>query len=378
MAGDGAIDLLNVEEAIAEGVRAPDLYLSPEYARAVEVSDGAEWEVARCRFSASGCSCYYVYLKRPVPGGEGTRRDLISPYGYCGPWGDGDPTAEHWLRFRELFVEMCVGRGYVAEFIRFSPFLLEQQRLFREQSPDVTAWKHQTTVAVDLTGGVDAYLKKARRSYRKTFQKALKLGYTSSVVPCAEADLSDFKRLYNTTMTRNCARDYYFFSDGYYEQLVAGLPRDGCLLVQVAKEGAAPAASGIYFVWDDKIHYHLGASETEFLGDGVNSLMHHSAAVYGVEHGLKLFHLGGGLKDNDALHQFKSGIGDMQMEWWLGKSVLNPTLYEQLVRERAEELGCAPEELTASGFFPAYRASPPSPAPAPAPTPESTAEDAKT
>ena len=56
----------------------PDIYFTPNYGKACEYSDNAEWEL--CKYN----DLIYVYLKRPIIFKGITYYDLITPYGYSG------------------------------------------------------------------------------------------------------------------------------------------------------------------------------------------------------------------------------------------------------------------------------------------------------
>ena len=104
------------------------------------------------------------------------------------------------------------------------------------------------------------------------------------------------------------------------------------------------------------MHYHLGGSYDEFLKDGVNNLLHNAAANLGIDFGCRLLHLGGGLETGDQLHKFKQSIGDVNLDWYLGKAVLDSQAYNSLVVERAAHLEVPKTQLLSCGYFPAYRA----------------------
>ena len=117
------------------------------------------------------------------------------------------------------------------------------------------------------------------------------------------------------------------------------------------------AAAALYFYFGRHFHYHLGASETAYLRNGVNSLIHDAAARYGRDTlGCEFLHLGGGLKQNDSLYKFKRSIGDIELKWHIGKSVLAQDVHGRLVALRAAHLGITPMALIdQAGFHPIYR-----------------------
>ena len=345
---------LDTTSAKRLGIQYPDVYFSAEYGVVVQQSDKAAWELAVCTFPDQS-KCYYCYLKRPVSDVSAGHcaADLVSPYGYCGPWSEGPVSEKHWFEFRQGFLEHALKKRYIAEFIRLSPLLNEEQSAFRSASSGLTIWSHQTTVAVDLSRGVESYMQRSSKKHRRAVNKALRLGYTASISPATHGDLENFIPMYLHTMKRTEAHSYYLFGDSYFAALVKEL-RGRLHMVSVTLDGKYAAAS-LYIVWGELMHYHLGASYEEFLGDGVNDLVHHAAARWGTENGIKLQHLGGGRKDGDSLFSFKNSVGDVSLTWYLAKGVIDQSTYDKLVLERAKKLGKAVHEVEVSGFFPAYR-----------------------
>ena len=116
------------------------------------------------------------------------------------------------------------------------------------------------------------------KNHRRSVARAQKLGHTTEIRFATLADVasdSPFVQLYNHTMQRVAARDFYFFPVEYYEPtLVKSLP-SGCLYMVLVPSITAAA---LYFHFGRYFHCHLGASETSYLRNGVNNLMHDAAA----------------------------------------------------------------------------------------------------
>mmetsp|Transcript_19263 Transcript_19263/g.48139 ORF Transcript_19263/g.48139 Transcript_19263/m.48139 type:complete len:367 (+) Transcript_19263:412-1512(+) len=354
------LEFVDVEECLRRNISPPDVYLLPEYGQIVQSSEDGVWEMSILRFSDA--TCYYVYLKRPIYSeGLSTARayfDLVSPYGYGGPWAEGEISKEKWVVFRSLFAEAARNRNYITEFIRFSPLLDDRQQLFRSATEQmVTYWFHQQTVAVDLRAG--PYLTKAGKRHKYAVNVARRKGYVvrvehgSSIRSCS---LLAFKELYKETMERLCARSYYHFSDEYYSTLIEVL-QDRVILCTVESEHAVVAA-GFFLEYEELVHYHLSATSEEGRLHGATDIMLNEIARRAQGKGMSTFHLGGGLKQGDGLFNFKKSIGRVRMDWFLGKYIFDPEKYEQLVQERASKLKVDVQTLVDTHHFPEYRAEP--------------------
>ena len=369
------IKLYDVAEAKGLDLPWPDVYETPGYAEADLCSQGpgTTWELAVWQPEGGGIFIAYGYFKRPVLNqGKTVGHDLSTCYGYAAPFATAPVTPEVWAAFRRDFEELCSKQQYAAEFIRFAPLRLEETLAFIEGctrvSTTLKCWHHQTTIAIKL----DAYWERAAKNHRRSVAKAQKLGHSAEIRLATLADVasdSPFVQLYNHTMQRVAARDFYFFPVEYYETLIKSLP-SGCLYVVLIHAPLAEAEAGgevelvpsiaaaaLYFHFGRHFHYHLGASETSYLRNGVNNLVHDAAARYGRDTlGCELLHLGGGLKKDDPLFNFKRSIGDVELKWYLGKSVLATNVYDWLVALRAAHLGMTPEALVQqTDFHPVYR-----------------------
>lgn len=345
---------LDVSHAKRKNISFPDVYHSAQYGAAVQISDSAVWEIAICTFLDES-KVYYCYLKRPIrtTGSASNLFDLVSPYGYCGPWAEGDVTEEGWKQFRRDFVEQASQRGYIAEFIRLSPMLNREQSMFRSISEGLTVWSHQKTIAIDISSGVATYMQRAKKKHRKAVKKAQDKGYTTAVNQATQDNLEDFIKIYTHTMKRTGAKEYYFFSRSYFTTLAAEL-QENLQLVTIKLRNRLAAAC-LYIRWGDMWHYHLGGSYSDFLSDGVNNLAHHAAACWAAENCIKIQHLGGGIQEGDSLFMFKQSIGDLCIPWFLASSVIDRSTYDKLSEVHARETGQTLEALEKSGFFPLYR-----------------------
>ena len=68
----------NLETIKNIDIQFQDIYFTPEYGKACEYSDNAEWEL--CQYK----DLIYVYLKKQYNYDNIIYYDLITPYGYSG------------------------------------------------------------------------------------------------------------------------------------------------------------------------------------------------------------------------------------------------------------------------------------------------------
>ena len=148
------LKILPVESALSAGVEWPDVYFTPAYGHACEVSDSAPWEVA---VSDSG-RIVFPFLKRHVDpsiaGFEGAF-DVVSPYGYAGTWVAPGVSQREVTSFRKSLRSALAERGGLAEFHRCSG-LVPGVEMVEAADPLLAVERLHDTVGIDLTRGYEA------------------------------------------------------------------------------------------------------------------------------------------------------------------------------------------------------------------------------
>lgn len=299
-----------------------DPYLLRAYVEASCVLDPGEPVLLHLGDAVMAC------IVRAIP--ESDAYDVTTPYGYGGPVG------QRLAAFYDAYEGWCAARGVVSTFIRFHP-LFEN---FREAGAGVRAAFSNPTVGWRLKGDLLAGM---HGKHRNTVRKAERTGVT--VEAAVDPDLTEFASLYETTMRRQGAADYYFFPPEYWERLRA--LGDRLVLLDAALEGEV-VASALCMRGDRWLHYHLGATDDSARDLGASNLLLYGAALWGQGQGLSEFHLGGGAGGReDSLFAFKRRFSpDGNREFWTGKAVHDDNAYLRL---------SGGAEIDLEGFFPAYR-----------------------
>ncbi len=160
----------------------------------------------------------------------------------------------------------------------------------------------------------------------------------------ANPGVGQFQPLYEETMERAGADQFYFFPPEYWttlDRLGDGLMRFD------AYHDEEVVASALCLASPPWLHYHLGAASEIGRKLGATTFLLYEIARWAQERGYSRFHLGGGVGGGrDSLHEFKRRFdpgGELPMA--IGKVVHDPEAYSRL--------GGNPDDL--SGFFPAYR-----------------------
>jgi lipid II:glycine glycyltransferase (peptidoglycan interpeptide bridge formation enzyme) len=251
---------------------------------------------------------------------------VITPYGYGGPIGAG---------FWEPYDDWCRANVVVTTFIRFHPLYANH----RDAPPNVTVEALAGTVAWRLDEDGDLF-ERMHRHHRRVVRKAVVAGVEATATVGPE-DLESFVRLYEQTMERRAAADFYYFPPAYWRALETDL-REHVVLFEAGQDAALLCLAAP--PW---LHYHLGASSDSGRKLGGGTLLFLEAARWAQELGYTRFHLGGGVGGaRDSLYEFKLRFDPGgELEAAIGKAIHDEQAYHKLAGAAAG----------VDGFFPAYR-----------------------
>ena len=271
---------------------------------------------------------------------EGTWFDFATPYGYGG-WlleGDGDtaPLFEEYERW-------CRKNRIVSEFVRFHPVLDNYSGV----GDAYQIIPLGNTIAMDLRSEETIWaniISKNRNMIRKAQKNNIRIYSGRSPELYAT-----FREIYNATMDKDNAADYYYFPVEFYDSVLYDLARNAQIFYAQAEDGTIIAAS-IMLAANGYMSYHLSGSRREYQHLAPSNLLLYEAARWGCANGCRTLHLGGGVgAGEDSLYHFKKAFyREEPCRYHIGKKIFLPEQYEALMAMRTD--------LPESGFFPRYRA----------------------
>lgn len=319
-----------------------DVYYLSGYVKAFQIHGDGEPKLLF--YKSEGLKAIYVYMKRKTAI-EGYY-DSITPYGYGGVLFEGDITEdnlrEFWLSYQKIMQE----EGIVDNFVRYHPVLANAVPM-KDITTVIDLGK---TIAIDLLSE-DVIWSNIISKNRNMIRKAEKNGVEIRHGKDLEL-FNDFERIYNSTMMKDQAEEYYFFEDSFYESIHRDL-YDNYEMFYAVIDGQVIAMSIMLFA-NNRMHYHLSGSIVEYRNLAPSNLLLYKAALWGCEHGFKTFHLGGGVgSGEDNLYKFKAAFNrNSDYQFSIGKEIFDQLKYDKLVEERANK-----DELfnKRSTFFPLYR-----------------------
>lgn len=277
---------------------------------------------------------------------KGTFYDMITPYGYGGFIFKNEPTANNLKELKTQLYDSLEQHNIVSAFFRFHP-IMNNADYHNEVMSVVNLGP---TVAFDLSGEEVIWnnlIGKCRTKIRKAEKLGVEIHHGKDL-----ALFDRFKEIYDETMSRDNASDYYFFPKEFYNSVHSDL-YDKYEMFYAEFEGRIIAMSIMLFE-GNCMNYHLSGSLTEYRNIPATNLLLYKAALWGAEHGYKTLHLGGGVgAGEDNLYKFKAAFNrNSDYQFSIGKMIVNDEKYDYLMSLR----GFGDNEKKTIGFFPQYRA----------------------
>ena len=331
-------------DSIVRSFRKYDVYWLSGYVKAFQLhGDG---EPMLFYYEDTGTRGINVVMKRDVSADPhfsgkleaGKYFDLSTPYGYGG-WileGEGPEGL-----FR-AYDKWCVKNGIICEFVRFHPVLDNQAAC---QGP-YTVVHLGKTVTMDLSSP-EVILSNMISQNRNKIRKAQKNGIRIYNGRYPEI-FKVFREVYNSTMDKDNATDYYYFAPEFYESVCDDLPSNA--QVFYAELDGKVIAASIMLTANGYMNYHLSGSLREYANLAPTNLLLYEAALWGNANGCRSMHMGGGVGSReDSLLTFKRSFyrGDDLTQFSIGKRIMDQKRYDELVALRGD--------CESSTFFPQYR-----------------------
>lgn len=319
-----------------------DIYYLSGYVRAFEIHGDGNPQLL-C-YEENGLRAIYVYMKRKTAI-EGVY-DSITPYGYGGVLFEGNASEENLKAFWTAYVAKMRELNIVDNFVRYHPVLANAVPM-KTVSDVIDLGK---TVAFDLESPEviwENIVSKNRNMIRKAEKNGIEIHHAHDM-----SLFEDFIRIYNATMDKDNAEEYYYFGEEFYKSIHEDL--DGHYEMFYATYEGQIIAMSIMLFANKQMHYHLSGSLMEYRNLAPSNLLLYKAAVWGSEQGYKTFHLGGGVgSGEDNLYKFKAAFNrNSDYQFSIAKMVFDQEKYNALVEERASRDSDFNRE---SKFFPLYR-----------------------
>jgi serine/alanine adding enzyme len=326
-------------DELVDAAPTPDVYYRPGYCAAYEAAGHGRL------VAVETAGALFPLLLRPLPFGE-DGVDAATPYGYGGVLTGSDPVKTTDVR---QLRDWCVANGVVSCLLRLHPLLGGSEQLSQSDEAEVEIREYGPTTAIDPRRIDDATgrlrgMSKGRKADLTIARRELELVWATG-----EDALERFRVIYDGTMRRLGADEFYLFPAAYYRALAEGLGER--LGVALALRGDEPVGGALFLADRRFAHYHLSGTTDAGRELKAGTLLVHAGAEWARERGCEVLHLGGGNSGAHPLYAFKKSFGGETFTYSFATLVADRERYDALVARRSEE----PEPLR-PGFFPAYRA----------------------
>ncbi|AUL72143.1 hypothetical protein ATS72_000240 [Pseudoalteromonas sp. 13-15] len=294
--------------------------LRPEYVIAMS-NENANAQAEFFLYKENNAFYYHPFILTRTIVSSVIINDIESAYGFGGPI-SSSADVKFLHRANDAYNAYIEKRDICAEFIRFSPVLKNSAYFVGDVE------FNRNVVVVDLQD--EDYMSniqpRTRSAIRKSKRQGIDIKNNKSDV-CIES----FIALYDTTMKRLSADDFYLFKPDTIRKLIN---LQSCTLITAHYEGVIIAAA-TFFHEGNVMEYHLSASsEVGFKLNATKAIIA-NAMGSAYEKGCKYLHLGGGLtgSETDSLFLFKSLFSKTKSEYLIGKKIYKKKFYENQKRE---------------------------------------------
>ena len=336
------IDNSNKWDEIVTSFADYDVYYLSGYARSFYVHGDGEPQLLY--YISENIRAIYVYMKRKTAI-DGVY-DSITPYGYGGVLFDGEVNEANLSAFRDEFLQKMQSENIISDFVRYHPVL--GNAVYMKSISQVIDLGN--TIAMDLTSPEviwENITSKNRNHIRKAQKNNIQIHHTDDY-----SIFHGFISIYNKTMDRDNADEYYYFQEDFYKVIYDYLK--GNFQVFYATLDNQIIVASIILYANKQVHYHLSGSLIEYRHLAPTNLLLYHVALWGYEHGYNTLHLGGGLgSGNDNLYKFKAAFNrNSGLQFSIGKQIFSQELYDKLVNLRLQQ---NPNFNLESKYFPLYR-----------------------
>jgi len=239
--------------------------------------------------------------------------DLESAYGYGGFYTNSS-NQEFIAKAMHAYKTKCNEERIIAEFIRFHPF--NNFPIKYDDFLDFNVYDRDVVVKKLSDDIYKSYNTKVRNTIKRATEKVL---FQESV------NIAKFIELYNATMLKNDANDFYFFNKDYYNNL---LKNKSIKLYELIYEEKIIAMG--FFMFSETIgHYHLSANTPVSYKVNANYALLHNVFQIAQDLGLEYFMLGGGTTSSvdDSLLKFKKKFSKDLKPFYISGNVYNKEIY---------------------------------------------------
>lgn len=291
-------------------------------------------------------------IKRQIPDRVAKGKeyyDLTSPYGYPGILLESPLSPDCLNEIISKYQDDAARENYITSFLRMNP--LSNPYIWRQD--DLIQQKyHGFTISVPLDLSIDEIRSNYSSNHRQDIRQLKEKGFKFSLDD--QQYYQDFLSIYEESMDRLDASDYYYFSKNYFDQIFDILGDNVHLVVITDPDEKEVAAGGLFTDFNDVIQSHLSATKSAYMSHAPSKLMFDGIIEWAAGLSHKWLHLGGGVNSRkDSLYRFKKGFSPIKNQFTTLRIIHDEQRYNNLNYVAQQESD--KENFKDSDFFPLYR-----------------------
>lgn len=285
-------------------------------------------------------------IKRIIPDTADNYFDVTSPYGYNGPLFKDQLELSTIDYFWKEVDTWYADNNIITEFVRFS--LTGNYKNYSGQCTK-TLKNVQGRLLDKFENQWLTFTAKVRNNYRRAVNHNLRFAiYENQEI--TQREIQVFYDIYVSTMIRNKAPNFLFFSLEYFTELVSNNSERFSLAMVYVDEIAV--STELIINHANIIHAFLGGTNAEYFTYRPNDFLRVEVIKWAIGKQKKFYILGGGIKDFDGLYKSKKSFfpKDEDVLFYTGRKIINHTAYKKCNERATDDTNT---EITE--FFPLYR-----------------------
>jgi len=271
--------------------------------------------------------------------------DVISPYGYGGPYYEGYP---NWSIFWKEFIGWAKKEMIVSCFIRLDLFLSKiatDGLNIKIKSKNIVR-----NLDIDERGLWYDYEHKVRKNVKRAISEKVLI----KIDDCGSS-IDKFIDIYYETMKRRNANEYYYFCQDWFHKFINVLR--GKYLIFNAFYRDEIISTELVLVSNENIYSFLGGTKENYFRLRPNDLLKHEIILWGIRQKKKRYILGGGYYGEDGIYNYKKSFAPNGVtDYKVAEIIIDNIMYKRLIEIREkEEYTKGRNWKPREDYFPAYR-----------------------
>lgn len=256
--------------------------------------------------------------------------DISGAYGYNGP--HGFVTDKQFLHnYNRELQSYLESNNIVTEFVRYCP--ISNNRRFHTYTEQIDMLDN---VYIDLSKGLDQVWNESfEYRVRKAVRKGESYGLRTKILATddiTQADIDSFFQIYTSTMRRNNADMFYFFSLEFFKALVKNMK--GMLLLATTYLEEKAVSTELVLTSGKLAYAFLGGTLDEYFQHKANTFQRWELLKYLQPRGFEKYSMGGSNKRGDSIYSFKKSFAkNCENPFFIGTRVHLPEVYAQIQQQ---------------------------------------------